>query len=185
MKAYTIGAVLLVLIFSSCNLQKKTKVGEVSVAITQTKSYCGGAPPDAPILKELSTPKPLAQESFVIRSGSVNKAEEKIVASFTTDKQGEAFLSLPPGDYLIVEAYKKDRAFFNKLLMDFEHESENYSKVNVECLMQWLETPLLTFTVEDTREPLRLTVNMLKPCDYQKFPCVHFIGPLPPGAPPQ
>jgi hypothetical protein len=172
--------------FGGCKSKKMNKDGKVKieVSVTQTKSYCGGASPTAEVLKQLNTPKPLADKTFIVRKGQENDLNEPIIAQFTTNELGVSSFRLPPGNYIITDIERADTKKFTQLMETYSEPTENYGKINVPCLSNWLKRPYIKFTVNEG-EPLQLSFNIRQNCDWEAIPCVQFTGPLPPAAPPK
>jgi hypothetical protein len=95
----------LVLIASQCK-NRKPKPGEVTLLITTSQQYCGGAAPDEAILAELATPKPLNKDTVFLQS--VDKPDSEIVPLVTSSK-GIVTVPLPEGNYTLYLHYPEDQ----------------------------------------------------------------------------
>lgn len=169
-------------LFTSCIAVKSTGKGDekvkVSGTVTQTFSYCGGARPSNEMLAKLAEPKPFANKKLFIKKGKTNDINSVAVVEVVADSAGNFSVSLPSGDYCIVDEFKS-KSNFNEILKKYEKETTNYSAVDPECLKNWFSTPDAVFTV--TKTGLKdLNVAYHHPCSWRSVPCANYRGPLPP-----
>ncbi len=166
--------------FTKCKSTRgsEDRLFNVTIYVTRTDSYCGGARPTDEILNAITSPKPLADKEIFIRPGSVNNTEDKILGQGVSDKNGIVVLNLPKGNYHLVFSNKSDRSFSEELLKTYEEKSQNYSAINKACLEEWLKQPELLFEVK--AKDAVFTVNWNQPCPWHAVPCVNYTGPLPP-----
>ena len=121
--------------------------------------YCGGAAPPKSLVDHLAKPRVTTERFDVLRgkSGSTGKA----FVSFMPDASGNFSIKLPPGDYCVIEAGKRDRPKngYDKLI-DASCE-ENFRNT---CSLTWRIGPQdtdVSFTLSDMcqspcyRGPLR------------------------------
>ncbi len=177
MKRYLL---LVLLAIAGCKrpVAQETKNVSISGIVYQTEAYCGGAAPSQRILDDLQTPKPLAGKNLYIKAGKENDPDAPVVAEATSNDSGGFSVSLPPGWYVIVDENKKDKASYNYMLANFEVQTEQYSAVDKKCLDSWVVKPELAFEVKEaTAEAVSVTFH--KPCSWNSFPCVKFIGDRP------
>lgn len=172
--------VLSLLAIAACKrpVSKQAEEKLVSGTILQTEAYCGGAAPSQQMLDELRMPKPLAGKTIYLKRGQENDPEAPVVASATSDQRGEFSLSLASGWYVVVDESKKDKASYNYMLANFAKESAQYSPVDRKCLDQWIGEADLVFEVADT-DLSGVNITFHKPCSWNSFPCVRFIGKRP------
>jgi hypothetical protein len=91
------------------------------------------------MLDFLRQEKPFPGKLLFIRAGAVNNFAEPALQSFTSDAAGNFELSLPPGDYCVVEESKKDKL----KIPDFTKENADlaprdaYRLTSEQCLREW------------------------------------------------
>lgn len=129
-----------------CKSKKNNEIVKITIEMTITKDYCGGAAPSEEMLKELTSSKPLLNEKFYI----VLKDEAGILLSetvHTTDETGKLTLKIKKGMYGIYlksaaerkkivenmeEKYRYCGAIFNDLPLGYLHAwDKGLQKVNV------------------------------------------------------
>ncbi len=108
----------------------------VSGRVVQTSEYCGGAAPTEEMLESLRKEKPFPHKELFIRAGTLNKYSWPIVQKFTSDAEGSFKIALPPGDYCVVDASKKDELKIPATAKGNQKEGE--SRAN--CLQKWYRT---------------------------------------------
>ena len=106
---------------------------DVSLNITQTQSYCGGAEPSDDILSELRTPHKLSRTLYILN------AENTCVDSFLTSNSGVQGYSLPTGKYSL--------RFTSKVFNSKTSELNNPS----DCVKEWNSRELATFELAKDR----------------------------------
>ncbi|MFN3404112.1 MAG: prealbumin-like fold domain-containing protein [Cytophagaceae bacterium] len=167
------------LLFLNC-LQKQKKY-IVKGRVTFTSSYCGGAAPTDEILELHQRQQPLANKTLYIRQGKENNTAKKIISTIITDSKGEFQISLPPGNYVVVDDRKRDKNLFNQILKDHSQETEYYYKTDIVCLQDWIKTPDATFCITGKEKSfLPVEINYHLPCSWGSVPCTQYTGPLPP-----
>lgn len=175
MKQYLLS---LSIIFFSLSLfaQKKQKGKMIRVygTVTQTSDYCGGAAPSEEILKNLSTPSPLAEKEIYVRTGAKNKpsksGQNPVYTKVTTDENGKFSVMLKSGStYCFIEDWKakpfKVPANTKHLVWDASCLYERYI--------------LADFVITVTKNNPEVKINYHKPCFYSPY-CGTYSGPLPP-----
>jgi len=110
--------------------------------VVESRQWCGGANPSDEILELLRKEAPVANKTFYVRGGSMNSPKQAVLLQFTTDKQGDFKISLPPGDYCIVEEIKKDESGMPDVskLNEELPESQKYQLAGPNCLQKWWMT---------------------------------------------
>ena len=171
---------LALLVIAGCKrpAAQETKNISVSGVVYQTEAYCGGAAPTQRMLDELQRPKALAGKNLYFKAGKENDPDAPVVAEATSNDSGGFSVSLAPGWYVIVDENKKDKASYNYMVANFETQTAQYSAIDKKCLDSWVVKPELVFEVtEGAGEPVNVTFH--KPCSWNSFPCVKFIGERP------
>ncbi len=122
--------------------------------VLETRDYCGGANPSHEMLEYLRTAHPVAGMKLYIRGGEVNRLENPILQTVTSDAQGKFQTSLPPGDYCFVGEAKKDEL----KVPDFTKENQQiaaspgsgrpYKLTSEQCLRAWWSTCDKTIQVQ-------------------------------------
>jgi hypothetical protein len=78
----------------------------------------------------------------------------------------------------MVDEKRVDKASYNYMVSNFAEATENYTAVDKACLDKWVAEANLVFEVSaEGNEPLSVTFH--KPCSWNSFPCVTFIGERP------
>ncbi len=149
----------------------------VTLSVTQTSSYCGGAQPPKDLINQLNTPNPLANKKLFVRRGKTNNLKSKIILSLTSDSLGNCNFKLPAGTYCIIDETKKDYTYYNKMIKQYALPTKTTSAIDKQCLKTWLNTPDAILTIKDSVNAF--TVNFHKICSF-KINCVQYSGPLPP-----
>lgn len=137
--------------------------------VKQTSSYCGGARPSQEMLDEFATPKPFPNKTFYVLKGKTNNLSNKIIATFTTDTNGNFSFKLPPGTYsiLVEEQTKPIKA---------QDYTNKYQTVNDKCLQRWWQKPYYLLIVKNKNKPLNFIFNHR--CYINNdIPCITYIGP--------
>jgi hypothetical protein len=176
---------IIILLFSSflvCSqeaVQKQdAKKINVEIRITRTSAYCGGARPSQEVMTELQTPKPYSGKKLYLKKGEKNTFTTKIFMEITSDSAGKVNCQLQPGKYLIVDEFKKDTSYYNRLKKRYSTLTPNYSAIDKLCLKNWYEQPDLVFELKEG-EVKDLTINFHKNCTWNEIPCIEFKGPVP------
>ncbi len=186
MKALNAIHFLFVIIFfqSSCkvlnkeNLPEHKKSYQVSGTITYTSNYCGGARPPETLLEQMATPTPYPGKVLHIRKGNTNDLSSLIIKTIVTDSLGKFSLSVEPGNYCIIDDYRKDASFVDLMLHPAD---DSYLKVeDPGCLKEWLNICLCSITVTD-QNIQDIQINIHRACFRPEgVPCINYTGPLPP-----
>lgn len=146
----------------------------VHIELTQTSSYCGGMAPTPEMMERYRTPVPKSG-LYYLKKGHINSFDAEVLKVISST-DGTIDLNLPPGDYLIVDDRKKDKAIYKKHLENGLNYSKYYHGFSEECLKDWFEKPDVLFTVTDSA--LNISRNYHTPCFYKI--CASYTGPYPP-----
>jgi len=154
------------------------KMFQIEILVTQTTSYCGGVKPPDELLKEMETPKPLAEKKLYLKKGEKNTFNSKVELEICSDSLGKIRIQIPPGKYFIVNEFKKDTDFYKIVLKKYKTGTKDYPAIDKLCLKKWYEQPDLFFEImnEDLKN---LTLNFNKECSWREIPCLQFKGQLP------
>ncbi|MBC7862811.1 MAG: hypothetical protein IAF38_07540 [Bacteroidia bacterium] len=130
-------------------------------------------------MKELATPKAFPNKKFYLKKEEPGRVAAKILIETTSDSSGILKFNLAPGKYFIVDDLKKDSVAYFALLKKYKEGSSYYTPIDKECLKTWIETPELI--IEVTKEGIKeFGINYYNDCTWNRIPCVHYLGTLPP-----
>lgn len=139
--------------------------GKMTIVITETTPYCGGANPPEHILEKAREKRIPDGEKFYIIKGCRNYKGRTIVKAFVVSSSGKEFHNLKPGCYSIIDDFG-----YNKI-------STNNDLYDLECLKKLWEKPLFTFQVLK-RKDSTYAFNIAEPCPYS-HPCYKGQAALP------
>lgn len=143
--------------------------------LTHSSSYCGGMAPSEEEERELHRPKPYYTKLY-LRKGNKNSIKKPIIDSAVTDNKGHFQFKLPPGNYVIIMPYQKDK----KILSAIRKLKSKDMKVNDLCLNAWWNGGLFKVSVRDSSIK-GLNYNFHNRCFVPyPFPCIDYYGPYPP-----
>ena len=91
---YLFLSLLVIVLFVSSDLCRYKVKFDVSILVTSTQSYCGGARPTDEMMQELNTPKPLPEKKLYIRKGKENSLKEPIIKEVVTNAAGKIDLKI-------------------------------------------------------------------------------------------
>ncbi|MBL7788331.1 MAG: hypothetical protein JNL75_00695 [Chitinophagales bacterium] len=179
--------ILIVLIFSTQDFftqnsksRKRTSTTLVSLQITQTSMWCGGARPSEEMEKEFNTPRPYPNLTLYIRKDT-NAISRPVLYTITTDDAGKASIKLPPGKYVVVNIEKKDDSVYNATISKYKDATETTGPIDINCYKIFMAEPDFTIVVSKLRpRNVRVTHNYRKHCNWSGAPCVEFRGHYPP-----
>ena len=166
----------LVLAISFRSPDKKVAVSGI---VMRTGVFCGGMELSPEEAANIYGPKPFSTQILYVKKGKVNDFKAKPVLQFVSGGDGKFSFSLPPGEYCIVNEYKKNKYNYELILQQYKEPTKNYTEVNEPCLALWFKTPDLIFTV-GTDSVKNLVVTYSEQCSWNAIPCVQFLGPPPP-----
>jgi hypothetical protein len=124
------------------------------------------------MLNEFAKPNPLANKIFYIRKGKTNNINNKIIANFTTNSNGDFSFKLPKGIYSILI---KEQA---KVIKAIDYTNK-FQVVDDKCLQTWWQKPYYLLIVNKKNKPLYFTINHRCYID-NEIPCITYIGPRQP-----
>jgi hypothetical protein len=175
---FAIACILLFACASTPQLNGVKKV-EVSGEVLQAGAHCGGARLPDDMLAEVMKPKPMPGQKMYVKKGKTNNFSESPVLEFVTDSSGRFNIQLEPGDYCIVNEFKKDKKNYEEILAKYATETEHYGAVDKECLAGWFGMPDFEVTVTSSAVK-NISIVYVGKCPWNKIPCVPYHGPLPP-----
>ncbi len=152
--------------------KKKSKAFlSISIQVTQTSDYCGGAAPSEEILQEMKKPSPCLQKMIYLKSGTKNSSSLPILDSAKTDEWGRVKFKINKRlNYCIVESWKAWP--FKK------PDPTEFIQWDYVCLQQAYEKP--DYLIKSgTLLKNTIQLNYHKSCFYNPF-CGNYSGPLPP-----
>lgn len=139
--------------------------------ITFSTAYCGGAEPDAEVLRAIELPKPFAYKKLYYRPGKLNNS--KIKASYIiTDSLGNFKVKLKAPEYVFFEERKMGRLYIPP--------NTKTEKYDIACLKK----DYLNGDFKVNNKQKHITYNYFIPCPYAK-PCMQYTGQLVPMAAPK
>ena len=160
--------------FRSQTKTPQMKYVTVEGYLTSSSQYCGGMPPSEEEERELHTPKAYYTKLY-IRKGNKNSTKKPILDSTVTDSKGHFKFMLPPGEYVIIMPYQKDK----KILSTLHKLKSKDIKVNNLCLKYWWKGGLFKVSVRDSSIK-GLDYNFHNRCFVPyPFPCISYYGPYP------
>jgi len=165
--------------------KEMSKKHVISINLTTTQSYCGGAAPTDEMVLEMQTPKKLANTTIYIREGALNDWSNPIVAQGVSDENGVVKVELKDGTYCIVFDNKADNKEFKKMLELYSEKTMHREAIDQECLVKYMTQPEAVFTVTNGKTGSSIIVNKHIACSWDDVPCSGYHGPLPPSAPPR
>ncbi len=130
---------------SAATAGKTTAHPSISGKVVQTSAYCGGAAPPEELLESLRKEKPFPNKALVVRAGSANTLKSPVLREFTVDAEGNFKISLPPGEYCILDAAKRDKPRISDYAKGAAKipgppsPTEPY-RVDEECLRAWWQS---------------------------------------------
>jgi hypothetical protein len=156
---------LRLILFLSLPLSFLAQKVRVTIPVTYTRPYCGGARPTEEMEKEAATPKPLTGTTLIWLSEN-GKAD-----SVKTDAEGKLKLKLKTGTYKVYEAWRYRLYTPNNLPME---------SFNKECLrLEWEKYAYLV-KVSKRKYTITSVEPIVKTCDWT-LPCLTEEVLVPPG----
>jgi len=151
---------LTVLVMTSCVMQKTA----VSLQVTYTEQYCGGARPSEELQENAEKNKPYANRTlvFVSQTGKIDSSR--------TDAQGNLGIKLKKGSYSIFEAWR-----FNL----FTPEDLPIESFDRECLKQEWTQPYGSLLLDKKTMVFKKLNPIIKYCSW-RAPCL-LQQEIPPG----
>jgi hypothetical protein len=122
---------------------------KVSLSVTISSDYCGGAAPSDEMIAELKQPKQFSNQKCYITTSKASKELPSDMTLLTSSASGTIEASLETGTYFVYLAEK----------ISAKHNTKDRSAT--EC-MQWKTTPNGSFTVGSDK---RIAFNLHKTCN--------------------
>lgn len=180
-------AIVIAVLLASCANRQAVmdgffESGTIHLHCTWTEPYCGGAEPDP---ADYPRPQPWSGKMFIraaipdstgtLAINDLNKP----MGMIQMNVEGDGYLTLPPGQYLLIDEDRADDRKYRELLRDFAKPAMYNEPIDTACLRQWLHGPfgVLSITSGDT---LHVDYPMYGQCPWYATPCVRYNGPLPP-----
>jgi hypothetical protein len=170
--AFFVALVCLLQAQKATNTPKKTY--KISGKITQTSLFCGGARPTEEMMREMEVPKPYKNKVLYVRAGKINTTAKSVLLKFTADSAGSFSFTLPPGEYVIIQAEQVKKLNLKKL------PSGKDFMINKKCLDEWWKKPYYALVIKDA-DVTNLNFNFEKRCFIPTdVSCIEYMGPMPP-----
>lgn len=187
--------VIIVLMAYSCSTTRHSNRGEMydwkhasstgalHLHCTYTEPYCGGAEIDP---SEYPRPQPWKGERFIRAAWpdstgklAINDLRRPILDTIHMNGEGHGCLTLPAGQYLLLERDRVDDRRYRQLLRDHAQPRLHTEAIDTACMIHWLYGPFgaISITSGDT---LHIEFPMRGQCPWYNKPCVRYNGPLPP-----
>lgn len=187
-------AAILSILLLACAPQQKTgsdeqrdvtrpSFGVLHLKVTHTSAYCGGADPGP---EGMPRPEPWQGPMYLRHavpdsSGRMahNDLGVPITDTIRTDRTGHGHLTLPAGNYLLLDDDRVDDQRYKRLLKDHAQRAMYTEPIDKECLERWLHGPfgVITIVGGDTNH---VDLPLFEQCPWYSTPCVRYNGPLPP-----
>ena len=157
--------------------------GTLHLHCTWTEPYCGGAEPDP---GDYPRPAPWSGRMYIRAAEpdstgnmAVNDLRKPVIDSIQLNSEGHGHLTLPVGDYLLLDGDRVNDRRACQLRRDHTKPVMYTEPIDTACLRQWLRGPfgVLRITGGDT---LHVEHPMHGQCPWYATPCVRYNGPLPP-----
>jgi hypothetical protein len=161
-------------------IRKRVTTTLVTIELTETSNWCGGARPSEEMEKEFRTPKPYPNCRLFLRKDT-NAISKPVLYTIVTNEQGKASIKLLPGKYTVVDIKKKDDSVYNATLEKYKNATETTGPIDINCYKIFMAEPDFKIIVPKSMpKSLKVTHNYHKYCDWSGAPCVEFRGPYPP-----
>ncbi len=180
--------VMIMLLTASCVTKKvngpdKRSIGVLHLEATHTEAYCKGVPPRP---EDHIAPQPWSTVLYVREAGPVdargqakNDPTRPVVDSIRTMDNGQGFLRLPPGSYILVDRDRVDDRRYQQLLKDHAEPVRYRGAIDKDCLDKWLHASYSAFTITKG-DSTQVAHNTHLKCSWERVPCAPWQGPLPP-----
>jgi hypothetical protein len=177
--------ILITIVYLLCSAERCTpRVGPnlkmdgdsclVTVKVTYTSPYCGGARPSDQMLEDSKKPKPLPGQLFYVKPGKENSMSVNALAQAETDTSGKMVFKLPLGKYMLLLPVQTVEMDTNSYV------TNQYYRYDRKCLIEWWKKPVIVFDVYHSGEST-VNVHLTKKCFLNGWsPCEYYIGPKPP-----
>ena len=152
----------------------------VTIDLTQTANWCGGARPSEEMEREFRTPKPYPNCDLFLRRDT-NALSRPVLYKLTTDAQGKATIKLTPGKYVVVDIQKKNDSVYRSTIEKYKNATENTGPIDISCYKIFMAEPDFTIIVpRSAPKSLKVSHNYHKHCNWSGAPCIEYRGPYPP-----
>jgi hypothetical protein len=157
--------------------------GVLHLHATYTAPYCGGADPGP---EGMPRPMPWRGAMYMRMATpdstglmAPNDLHRPILDTIRTDSNGNGYLELPAGHYLLLDQEHVDDRRYQQLLKDHDRPALHTDAIDKDCLDRWLHGPfgVITITGGDTT---RAELPLFDHCPWNDTPCVGYFGPNPP-----
>ncbi|MBK9761641.1 MAG: hypothetical protein IPO90_17175 [Flavobacteriales bacterium] len=109
----------------------------------------------------------------------MNDLHEPILDTIIMNEEGNGYLELPAGCYLLLDKDRLNDSTYRQLLRDFAKPAMYTQSIDTACMRNWLYGPFGVIKLlagDTTHEELGLRGY----CPWDDTPCVRYNGPLPP-----
>ncbi len=179
--------IALAVLLSSCSQRQAVldgffENGTIHVHCTWTEPYCGGAEPDP---ADHPRPQPWSGKMFIraARPDSTGKLAindlREPTAMIQMNTEGDGYLILPPGQYILIDEDRADDRRYSELLRDHMKPTKFKEPIDTACLRQWLFGPFGVCAIKPG-DTLHVDYPFHGKCPWYSTPCVRYSGPLPP-----
>lgn len=160
-------------------LRKRVTTTLVTIDLTQTSNWCGGARPSEEMEREFRTPKLYPNCTLFIRRDT-NAISKPVLYKLITNAEGKASIRLTPGKYVVVDIQKKDDSVYTATMEKYKNATETTGPIDSSCYKIFMAEPDFIINVPKSRPRyLKVTHNYHKHCNWSGAPCVEFRGHYP------
>lgn len=110
---------------------------------------------------------------------ALNDLKRPIQDSIRTERDGQAYLTLAAGAYLLLDRDRVDQRRYRRLLKDHAKPRLGQQAIDKECLRRWLHGPFGVTTIS-TGDTMHLDLPLFDKCPWDDTPCLPYFGPYPP-----
>ena len=191
-----VAMVLVALAMNGCSSRRNSNTGEMydwkpsggaggilHIHATWSEPWCGGAEPDP---REWPRIGPWSGNMYIRRapqdsSGrmALNDLRQPIVDTIAMNAEGDGWLKLPAGTYVVLDADRRDRKRYDALLRDHSKPAMYTAAIDAACMQRWLYGPFPVHTIT-SGDTLHMQLPLQGQCSWFATPCVQYNGPLPP-----
>ena len=171
--------------FGDVSAQKKKVITrrvsstKVTIQLTQTSNWCGGARPSEEMEREFRTPKPYPNCTLYLRRDT-NAISKPVLYTVTTNAAGTATISLTPGKYVVVDILKKNDSAYQATTEKYKNATETTGPIDLTCYKIFMAEPDFVITIpKKMTNYTKITHNYHKHCNWSGAPCVEFRGHYP------
>lgn len=154
---------------------KQPDENNIHIWVSSTRKICGGARPTPDEEKDARTPKSFANKTLYLKRGTVNHFDNPVIDSLTSNSEGYINIRLKPGNYILVDENKKNKAAYDAYIAKYKN-SMYHSPVDEVCYKKHFEQADLAFSAPTDST---LYLNYHKRCSWDAR-CTNYSGPYPP-----